>query len=324
MHATLENSGSVNVLAQSCILVSLHIGLWTPYKFDREVTDKTTESEGAQSGAIRVNKKLFPKGNSYDKLSAVAGKARLRFIELTLPWLNDGTRILPTKSHNKFKAEMHSVEMEFAAALETFLLDYPAIKDSAKVFLNGLYRESDFPGVAKLRSRFSFSAKVFPIPDANDFRADLDIDGSQMAAIKEDLENNLKTALNDAMQHTFHQVSDAVRKMAEKLRGYSPAEYEVKPMGTFKNGRDRLPEKTLTKEASGTFKDSLVENMRELATSLRDFNLSNDANFNAIIDRISNELCAEDASDLRKDEVTRINVAESAESILADVESLFA
>lgn len=284
----------VNVLAQSAVLVSLNISAWTPYKFDRQITDDVNAQHGA-SNAGRWNKRLFGKGTSYDALSSVMAKARQEFVAITQPWCNDGTRILASKNFQKFKAKFDKLKLEFEQCGETFYLDYPSIQDGAKQFLNGMYKETDFPSVAKLRGKFSFSFRTFPMPTSDDFRVSLT--DSQIDAIKADLETEMNKALSDAMRHTVAQIGEAVSAMADKLRVY--------------NGSKQ-----------GAFRNSLVENMRELADNLDGFNLSGDSKLDAVIERIKTELCTDDADALRENEQVRNDVVASAESIMADIEAL--
>jgi hypothetical protein len=284
----------VNVLAQSAVLVSLNISAWTPYKFDRQISDDVNSEHGT-TNAGRWNKRLFGKGTSHDKVAQIHGKARQEFIAMTQPWLNDGTRILATKNYQKFTAAMLKLQAETEQAVESFLLDYPTIKDNAKTFLNGMYKEEDFPSVGKLRGKFAFGVRTLPVPTSDDFRVTL-TDG-QIDQVKIDLENDMRKALDDAMRHTVSQVADAVKAMAEKLKGY-------------------------TGSKQGAFRDSLIENMRDLADNLDGFNLTGDKRLDAVIDRIKTELCTDDAKALRENEQARKDTIASAESIMADVEAM--
>jgi hypothetical protein len=54
------------------------------------------------------------------------------------------------------------------------------------------------------------------------------------------------------------------------------------------------------------------------------FNLANDPKLTAITLRIQKELCAEDASVLRKNDDARLSVQKSADEIVAAVSGMFA
>jgi hypothetical protein len=112
----------------------------------------------------------------------------------------------------------------------------------------------------------------------------------------------LKQALDDAMRDSVTRVVETVGHMATRLRAYRPAE--------------RRGDRT-----EGAFRNSLVDNVRELARLLPAFNLTGDPILADISDRINAELCAYEADDLRGDETTRHLIASRAESILADVQA---
>jgi hypothetical protein len=90
--------------------------------------------------------------------------------------------------------------------------------------------------------------------------------------------------------------------MVIRLKGYKPA--------------------TDKKRAEGTFRDSLVENIRELVPLLESFNLTDDKALAALTKRIAKELCESDADVLREDEKTRKAVAKAAEDILKQANAL--
>jgi hypothetical protein len=168
--------------------------------------------------------------------------------------------------------------------------------------LNGLFNEADYPSAETIREKFKLELQVLPFPDADDFRSDLDED--TVAEIKAQLQNTTATVIDTAMKSVVDQIIDAVGKMATKLA-------EFKPSG----GKGD--------KAEGVFRDSLVENVRDLAELLPAFNLTNDPRLDAIAARIKNELCVEDAKDLREHDEARAAVAKSADEIVAAVSGLF-
>jgi hypothetical protein len=75
-------------------------------------------------------------------------------------------------------------------------------------------------------------------------------------------------------------------------------------------------------KTEGVFRDSLVENVRELTELLPAFNFNADPAYDALVKRIQKELCVEEAKTLRESEDVRASVKKSADDILKDVESL--
>ena len=133
-----------------------------------------------------------------------------------------------------------------------------------------------------------------PVPTSADFRVDLG--EAQTAQIKATIEASLRDAATVANRDIAERIAEKVTHMAAKLRGYNN-----------------------TKGEKNIFRDSLVENIRELASFIPVLNVYNDANMNSIAKRLEAELCDYSAEDLRLDDMARNNVADKADQILADI-----
>lgn len=290
-----------NVLSSRAMLCGLRITNWTARKLDKRVTAEVNAEHGASADAGRYNKALLAK-DSLAPIVTAANAARSLHYARTLPWLDDGARLLPAAAYADFAPRMGRLRDEFNAAVDAFVAGYPAYVDAARVRLNGMWRAEDYPAVSEIRSRFSFSVRVLPVPDAGDFR--VDVGDAAAAEIRAAVERDTRAALETAMRDAWARVAETVGRMAERLAAYKP-------------GADGS-------RAEGIFRDSLVENVRDLAAILPGLNLTNDPALSAVADRMARELCQHGADDLRESDVLRKATAESAESILADVSAFMA
>jgi hypothetical protein len=125
-----------------------------------------------------------------------------------------------------------------------------------------------------------------------------------MEDVKSALQADMEAALKEAMLEPVRRVVDVVGKMAIKLKDYKPA--------------------TDTGRAENTFRDSLVENVRELLPLLDAFNLTGDKNITKIAQRMEKELCKNDADTLREDDDVRKKVQKAADDILKQANALMA
>ena len=289
-------------LSRKAVLVSVNISQWTARKLDREVTDEVNASHGAQKDAGRYNKLLLEK-EALATLTGMVSAARDLHYKMTQPWSDKGPRILPNVLFAKFSDEFRTLKREFAIAADHFAKMYPTYIEARKASLNGLFKEADYPAASEIRSKFNLDLTILPFPDADDFRSELDED--TVAEIKASLKAGEARVLDGAMQNTAERIVEAVGHMANKLAGYKPA--------VGKGGK-----------AEGIFRDTLVENIRELAELLPAFNLTNDPRLTAITERIQRELCAEDADYLRENDQVRATVKKSADEIVEAVSGLFA
>jgi hypothetical protein len=285
----------VTPLARKAVLVSVKICQWSARKLDRKVTDEVNRAHNASKDAGRFNKLLI-EAERLAKLTSLVSAARTLHYTLTRPWADEGPRILPNKLFAKFSDEFRVLKREFEQAADEFASGYPQFVEERKRALNGLFNEADYPGVNEIRSRFKLEMTILPFPDVTDFRSDLDED--TVADIKAEMAETSDRVVDNAMRHTTAQIVDIVGHMAAKLREFGGG--------------------------SSYFKNSLVDNVRELAELLPAFNLTDDAKLAAITARIQRELCVEDASSLRENEGAREAVAKSADEIVAEVEKIFA
>ena len=289
-------------LSRKAVLVAVNISGWSARKLDRRVTDETNERYNATENAGRFNKLLIA-GEHIKEMTTLVTKARDLHHRMTLPWADKGPRILANTMFAKFSDEFRVLKREFNDAADRFEVVYPALIKARKRALNGMFNEANYPAPETIRSKFKLELMVMPFPDTDDWRADLDEE--TLSDIKAQLQTTTTNVIDNAMRDTVAQIVDRVGKMAEKLAAYKPS-----------GGKDD--------PAEGVFRNSLVENVRELAEVLPGFNLTEDPKLAAVIDRIKDELCVEDAEDLRTNDGARVSVAKSAQEIVEAVSGLFA
>ncbi|WP_315705044.1 MULTISPECIES: hypothetical protein [unclassified Bradyrhizobium] len=291
-----------NLLSQKAVLASLNITGWTTRRLDKSVTKEVNNRHGASDDAGRYNKLLIAK-TATEPLTTIASRARQEFYELSQPWLDTGARVLPSALYIDFSTKMRKHKADYDAAAEQFVRAYPDHVMEARKRLNGMFNPADYPSQSEVRKLFDLDVKIFPCPDAADFR--VDIADEHAEDIRADIEARMRDALEAAMREPVERIVETVGHMAERLKAYKPAA--------------RKGERT-----EGLFRDSLVENVRSLAAVLPAFNLTNDPRLAAISERISRELCVVEPQKLRDDPKARKSVRLAAEAILADVNDFMA
>lgn len=299
--AITAGSSPINPLADRAMLVGVKLSMWTGRKLDKEATDKVNKDHEAADDAGRYNKALIAK-DSLKRIVKATNDARAAHYERTLPWEDEGLRILPAAAYEMYQNDMRRARTEFEAAVDEFATLYPALKLEAARRLGGLYKADEFPDISRIRERFSFSVRVLPMPDANDFRVTLG--SGNVDKIRADIEASMQQALEFAMKDAWTRIIDKVGHVADRLTKYKPGSEGVR--------------------AEGTFRDSLIENVKDLVAILPTFNLTSDPVLEKTIERMRNELCTVTPSLLRDDEVVRGETAAAAQSILDMVQDYLA
>ncbi|WP_158022289.1 hypothetical protein [Methylorubrum populi] len=278
------------------MLRGVRISMWDGRKHDRAISDEVNRAKGAAADAGRFNKALVP-AEALKPVQAAAGRVRAVHARYTLPWTDNGLDILPAAAVVDYDREMRAARAEFEAAADVFCnMVFPGLLLSAPARLGDMFRASDYPDASEIRDRFSMRVRTLNMPDARDFRVDMS--DAQARAIRAELEAESRAALAEAMESAWQRVADVCGRMVERLNAYKPA--------TMKG-----------EKSEGVFRDSLVENVRDLVAVLPAFNLTNDPTLADVSERMRAELCKADAAELRDDVALRERTAAAAAEIHA-------
>lgn len=289
-------------LSERTMLVSLHIGTYSGMMFDKEATEGFNESMGADAKkAGRYNKRLINSDFLKD-VGAAHNAARKIHRLLTLPWDDDGTRILTTKGYMNYTKMLKDCRIKSEDEVKAFLTRMPDAINEAKVRLGDLFNADDYPDGATLAEKFSFDVEIKPMPESGDFRAQLSDDA--VKAVVKDIERRSNKRIQAAMRDVFGRVADLVRRMSERLRAYQPT----------KAGEDGK------KRSSGVFRDSVVYDIHEMVEMLPSLNVTDDPRIDELVKQLASELVEHSPEILRVDAKARQQTISKADAILKKVE----
>jgi hypothetical protein len=173
-------------LSTKAMLAAIHISLWTARKHDRKVSREVATLNGANEQAGRYNKRLFCEAPKLDEIQTIAGRIRQYFYRVTLPWSDEGLRILPAELYFEFNAQMRDFAAEFRYAVDEFLDAYDTYVKEAQPMLGSLFRLKDYPPAEKVKEKFALRPEILPIPTGDDFRVSLSED--EQARIARDID----------------------------------------------------------------------------------------------------------------------------------------
>lgn len=290
-----------SVLASRAMIVSLSISQWSGRRLDRQVTDEVNQQHNAAADAGRYNKLLLPK-EALAKIVSIVGETRTDFLKRTLPWMDNGSRIMSADGYLAHASWIRSQTAKYDRAVDEFIAAYPAYVTDACQRLGSMFNPEDYPDAERLRGKFAVECKVMPVPSSDDFRVDMS--DAQAERIRADIEQQVADATSAAVKDVYRRVADVTGRMVERLNAYKPA---ARP-------GDR---------AEGIFRDSLVENVRDLIGILPALNIVGDPELAAMADKLR-PLAEHDASELRDDPAVRKSVAAEAQAILDSVEGFLA
>ena len=271
-------------LSDRTLLVQLSISQWTARKYDKKTTKQVADSNGVAMDVGRYNKALLPASDMLDKVHKYSAAVRQEYYANTLPWGIDGTQMLPTSNYLNFVSEFRKHKSEWQSLVNKFVEQYQDLKDDAKAYLGPLYNEADYPSGHEIANKFRMDMAVFPVP-TNDFRCEIASD--ELDRIRADVERRVEDAGKQAMQEVWQRLYDRVVKMSEKLN-----------------------------DPASIFRDSLVENAREICAMLPRLNFMDDPDLETMRQEVEAKLTGFHPDTLRHDLDVRRQAATDATDII--------
>ncbi len=275
-------------LSSRAMLVSLNIRRWQATRTDKKVSAEIAKTHGVsekRAGHYRKHA-IDVEAPSFKAVVSAGSDLRNKHYELTLPWGQDGARILTTEMFESYSAEMRQLKSVFERAVKAFVEDYPVLKAAARRELNGMYNEADYP--TDIAARFDAGWSIMPLPDSEDFRAGLSRE--TVAEIRKDIEQELERTTAEAMRDPYKRIADHIGRMVERLS-----------------------------DSKAVFRDTLVTGLADLCTILPGLNLTQDPNLEELRKRCEKMIANLDPEDLRTVPSVRKRVAKDAKKIQADM-----
>ncbi|CAB4189623.1 hypothetical protein UFOVP1288_8 [uncultured Caudovirales phage] len=202
-------------ITSSSVLVEMNHSVWTAAKLDREATTQVTDNATAVRAAARVNKNLLPGVPTLKAINGHAAANRMWHYSRTLPWSDQGARLLPTSLFMDYKSEVNLRRNAFNQLVLDFLTEYPVLVQRAAADLGSLFDINDYPTADELRHKFAFQVVFSPLPDAGDFR--LDVGAHDIEELKEQYESAFANRLSDAMRAPWENLHKLITGMSDKL-----------------------------------------------------------------------------------------------------------
>ena len=271
-------------LSDKALLVQLNISQWTARKYDKRATEQVAQQNASALTAGRYNKSLLPMNDALTNIHQKSTLIRKKFYTNTLPWGIEGTMMLPSANYLNFMTEFRKEKSDWQQLVDTFYQEYPRLHADAQRFLAGLYNKADYPALHDIQRKFKMDMAVFPVP-SNDFR--VSIGDEELERIQQDVEARVQDAAQQAMQEAWQRLYDRVKHMAEKLA-----------------------------DPKSVFRDTLVENTKEVCSILSRLNFADDPNLEAMRQQVEGSLANNHPESLRNDPDLRRTKAEEAKAIM--------
>jgi hypothetical protein len=285
----MSTDNSISI-ASSAMLVELSISTWTARKLDKKVSTQVDLDNGAKTKVVNANKNLMAGTGVLDTIVKYAANARAWHLSQTLPWTDNGSRLLPMSNFVNYKKQLGELEANYEALVDKFIIAYPNLVSAAAFQLGTLFDRNEYPDESSLKKKFKFTYSFFPVPTAGDFR--IDINEEAKAEIMANCNSAYQDRLNNAMREAWSRLHDCLSRMSERLTDNADGSRKI-------------------------FRDSLVENGVELVTMLKHLNITQDPKLEQARRELQVAIGAHDLDSLRDNSNAREAVKMRVDSILS-------
>lgn len=276
---------------QHAMLLSMRISCWSGHKTAQKISEETAATNDAEKDVVGAFKRLLPK-DALKPHHALRARAATCFYKWSLPWANDGQRIILNTALDNFEKDMRGIKADWDEATKEFVAKYPDYLAAAPKRLGKLFDLSEFPEPSTVAERFALTTSILPLPAASDFRVNLS--DRHLDRVRREITEQVATSLQDAMKDVWRRMFLVVEKMQKKLVAYTITDDGVE----------------------NAFRASLVDNISELLDMIPALNVTQDPSINQFAKRMRSELTQYTAETLRENDGLRAEVAGKAQVIL--------
>lgn len=289
-------------LAKKAMLVTVNIrmeGLLGERR-DRNAGEMISDKYRADPSQVKAAKYLI--NRKHPKVKLVVSRAqRVREVayELTFPWGGTNLRMLPMRAKSAFDLKVSNSIADLEAAWDNYALWYPSlVADAEKTItgLGGLFDRSQYPDHKQIRGMFAAGVEYWPIPDTGHFVAEIANEVAQDARDAVNKNNVLRA--NQAVNEMLSRIESGVGKYVDKVASY-------------RDTGDGIV---------GIFRDSLVDNVRELGQLVRQLNFSDDPSIDALANQVE-RLARVTAESLRENPRMRDDMVSEGRALMAKLDS---
>lgn len=284
------------------LLVSLVVNKPQMTAKDPKATRDAERANDAH-GAGQFRKDLYPKG-LIQPILTVESSARAYIERTTYPWAR-GENLLPVARFMKFTERMRLFEIEFNQTVTAFLNNWSNVMQVAQATQGDLFNPSEYPDLSSLRAGFRMRVVYKPVTDMADFRVALQ--ASEIEALKKQVEDETKESMNALLREPLMRL----REVVDRLREATGKEDRV-----VKNARSGKVE---TK--APIFRDSIVENIEEEISLLRDMASLMPPNIVALANTIESDLTVP-PNVLRASSSARRTVHSASRTLLSEIDAM--
>jgi len=255
-------------ISSAAMVVDFNASVWTARKKDNKASEDVNNMNAADKGVANVTKNLLGECDELRAVQKFAANVRNIHYSMTMPWSDNGSRLLTTQQYFKYNEVMTDLQQEFYRLVGELLDVYEWRVIKAQDKLGTMFNRDEYPTRDSLQDKFGFRVSYVPLPDAGDFR--IDIGNEAMTQIKSQYESHYTQAIKTAMNDIWHKLHGNLTTLVRQL----DVNEEGKGNRLYDSVFDRAIELTEMLGTCNVTGDSQMEAMRrQLEQALHGLNL---------------------------------------------------
>ena len=259
LHNARNGHSEDKPIAQRALLVKLQLSNWGEQAIDKNATEAVAQANNVAPGAGKYTKRLLNK-SATAQVREVGRQARSFHNSLTIPWDDNGTRLLPINAYEKYTTRIDELVEHRRNAVNELINGFQHHVDEAQSTLGGLFDATQYPDPESLRNSFNMNVEFDPVPDSNRFIADIpDAEREKIKqAIEQRIANRINAGLEDICQRLAKLIKIAHQKMQDRDDG----------------------------DPNGRIYDTMVTALREMVENIPLINITNDPRLNEAAEKL--------------------------------------
>lgn len=281
-------------LRGECAASRVRFNWWGAHKtLSASHKSEVAEIFSADTKSVSAGKKLFDtKNESYAALSRLKSEIVSYWVGITLPYVEDGVRLLRRSQVPTFDEKMTEFSREFNQRVSTLAENYADIKAEAERRLGRLFNAGDYP--SDIAARFGMS---WDFPNTEPPNYLLQLNPELYRQEQERVRARFEEAVRLGEQAFAEQLRELVAHMADRL---TPGP----------DGQKKI------------FRDSAVENFKEFFQRFRSVGIGSNAELDAVVVSAEQLLGSNTAQDLRRSEQARSEIALGLQQVRQQLDRL--
>lgn len=281
---------SLPTLREKAMVVRFRMNRYHSSKVDRRLSHDVQAAEGTSK--LTVNKKLFADCTEFKRVTKAFNAIRKYVHDNTLPWCDDGVRLIPNASYFQFAQDFAVLRSECDQAVQELVGKWDGLVQADMASFGTAANPLDYPTAEEVEQMYGVSIRFSPIPTVEDFRVDVSPDDTKA------FEDEMAEAQKEATANLLEQILEPVSKMVETL------------------GKEQ-------KEGVRGYSGTLVTNITSVVKRARRLNIENDPRVTEVCDEADSILKGLNVRMLKDDEELTEDVREGMSEIEKKLKAWF-